>query len=123
MIGQCFEDGTLCRGFDRFSLTHNECIDLLNAHGTIVLESFLHGSIPLNLGTSISFSSNKLAAWNGSYNQLSEDLQGLYAPDRCGVILAGTDKSAKNLVKNLTSDGYNAVFSENIDSIQSGKRS
>lgn len=121
MIGQCFEDGTLCRGFDRFSLTHNECIDLLNAHGTIVLESFLHGSIPLNLGTSISFSSNKLAAWNGSYNQLSEDLQGLYAPDRCGVILAGTDKSAKNLVKNLTSDGYNAVFSENIDSIQSGK--
>lgn len=121
MIGQCFEDGTLCRGFDRFSLTHNECIDLLNAHGTIVLESFLHGSIPLNLGTSISFSSNKLAAWNGSYNQLSEDLQGLFAPDRCGVILAGTDKSAKNLVKNLTSDGYNAVFSENIDSIQSGK--
>lgn len=121
MIGQCFEDGTLCRGFDRFSLTHNECIDLLNAHGTIVLESFLHGSIPLNLGTSISFSSNKLAAWNGSYNQLSEDLQGLYAPDRCGVILAGTDKSAKNLVKNLTSDGYNAVFSENIDSIQIGK--
>lgn len=121
MIKQCFEDGTLCRGFERFSLTQNECLEFLNAHGTIVLESFLHGSIPLNLGTAVSFSSNKLAQWNGSYKQLCEDLQGLFAPDRCGVILAGTDKSAKNLVQSLVSDGYNALYSKTIDSVQSGK--
>ncbi len=121
MLARCFEEGTLCRGFDRFSLTQNECIDFLNSHGTVVLESFLHGSVPLMLGASVSFSSNKLAQWNGSYNQLCEDLQGLYSPDRCGVILAGTEKSAKNLVQSLVSDGYNAVYSEQIDDVQKGK--
>lgn len=105
-LKQGFEDGVLCRGFDRFTLTFNECTEILNAHGTIALENFVHGSIPLNLSDIISFSSKQLNRWSGSYKQLSEDLQGLFTPQSRGVILAGTDKAAKNLCDSLRSDGF-----------------
>ncbi len=120
MLKQGFEEGTLCRGFDRFTLTFNECIDIFNAHGTIVLENFVHGSTPINLSEIISFSSKQLTQWNGSYKQLTEDLNGLFTPQSCGVILSGTDKSAKNLCDTLQNDGYPAQYAENPREVNNG---
>ena len=119
-LKQGFEDGVLCRGFDRFTLTFNECIDIFNAHGTIVLENFVHGSIPINLADIISFSSKQLNRWNGSYKQLAEDLNGLFTPQSRGVILAGTDKSAKNLCDSLQNDGFPAQLSDSLDEAKAG---
>ena len=119
-LKQGIKDGFLCRGFDRFTLTFNECIDIFNAHGTIVLENFVHGSIPLNLSEIISFSSKQLTQWNGSYKQLSEDLKGLFTPESCGVILAGTDKSAKNLCDALVEEGFPARYAESLETVKSG---
>jgi transcription-repair coupling factor (superfamily II helicase) len=119
-LKQGFEDGTLCRGFDRFTLTFNECLDIFTRHGTILLESFIHGSTPIKLADIISFSSKQLSVWNGSYKQLSEDLQGLFTPQSCGVILAGTDKSANNLCENLRNDGYPAQYVEKLSEVKKG---
>lgn len=119
-LKQGFEDGVLCRGFDRFTLTFNECIDIFNAHGTIVLENFVHGSIPINLADIISFSSKQLNRWNGSYKQLAEDLNGLFTPQSRGVILAGTDKAAKNLCDSLRNDGFPAQLCESLDDAKAG---
>lgn len=119
-LKQGFEDGVLCRGFDRFTLTFNECIDIFNAHGTIVLENFVHGSIPINLSEIISFSSKQLNRWNGSYKQLAEDLNGLFTPQSRGVILAGTDKSAKNLCDSLRNDGFPAQLCDSLDDAKAG---
>ena len=119
-LKQGFEDGVLCRGFDRFTLTFNECIDIFNAHGTIVLENFVHGSIPINLAEIISFSSKQLNRWNGSYKQLAEDLNGLFTPQSRGVILAGTDKAAKNLCDSLRNDGFPAQLCDSLDDAKAG---
>lgn len=119
-LKQGFEDGVLCRGFDRFTLTFNECIDIFNAHGTIVLENFVHGSIPINLAEIISFSSKQLNRWNGSYKQLAEDLNGLFTPQSRGVILAGTDKAAKNLSDSLRNDGFPAQLCDSLDEAKAG---
>lgn len=119
-LKQGFEDGVLCRGFDRFTLTFNECIDIFNAHGTIVLENFVHGSIPINLADIISFSSKQLNRWNGSYKQLAEDLNGLFTPQSRGVILAGTDKAAKNLCDSLRNDGFPARLCDSLDDAKAG---
>ncbi len=119
-LKQGFEDGVLCRGFDRFTLTFNECIDIFNAHGTIALENFVHGSIPLNISDIISFSSKQLNRWSGSYKQLSEDIKGLFTPQSRGVILAGTEKSAKNLCDSLREDGFPAQLCETLDDAKSG---
>lgn len=119
-LKQGFEDGVLCRGFDRFTLTFNECIDIFNAHGTIVLENFVHGSIPINLADIISFSSKQLNRWNGSYKQLAEDLNGLFTPQSRGVILAGTDKAAKNLCDSLRNDGFPAQLCDSLYDAKAG---
>lgn len=119
-LKQGFEDGVLCRGFDRFTLTFNECIDIFNAHGTIVLENFVHGSLPVNISEIISFSSKQLNRWSGSYKQLSEDIKGLFTPQSRGVILAGTEKSAKNLCDSLREDGFPAQLCETLDDAKSG---
>lgn len=105
-LKQSLADGVLARGFDRFSLTMNECLDRFAAHGAVVLESFVHGSISLPLAEIISFSVRQLTQWNGSYRQLTEDLSGLFTPESSGVILAGTRKAAENLAENLRGDGY-----------------
>ncbi len=119
-LTQGFKDGVLARGFDRFSLTFNECMDFFAAHGTIVLESFVHGSIPLPLSDIISFSAKQLSQWNGSYKQLTEDLRGLYTPDSSGVVLAGTGKAANNLVESLKADGCNAEFTKALPKAERG---
>lgn len=120
-LKQGFEDGVLCRGFDRFTLTFNECMELFSAHGAVLLESFVHGSIELKLAEIISFSAKQLTQWTGSYKQLTEDLDGLFTPDSRGVILAGTEKAAKNLRDNLVSDGYNAEYADGLNEIGTGK--
>ena len=118
---QGFEDGTLCRGFDRFALTFNECTEFLQSHGTIVLENFVHGSMPIKLSEIISFSTKQLSAWGGSYNQLKEDVDGLFTPESKGVIFAGTERAAKYLCDTFNADGINAVYSEGADKISKGE--
>ncbi len=120
-LKQGIADGVLARGFDRFSLTWNECLDFMEAHGATVLESFVHGSIPLRLSDAVSLSVKQLSQWNGSYKQLTEDLQGLFTPGSSGVILAGTAKAAKNLADSLRADGYDAEYDEALSQSVPGK--
>lgn len=120
MLKQGLQDGTLCRGFDRFTLTFSECLDIFHQHGTIVLENFVHGSTQLKFSELFAFTAKQLSQWNGSYKQLNEDLNGIFTSDSCGIILAGTDKAAKNLCDNLKSEGFNAQYAENLDKISRG---
>ena len=120
-LKQALEDGVLARGFDRFSLTWNECTAFFEAHGATLLESFVHGSIPLKLSDAVSFSAKQLSQWNGSYKQLSEDLRGLFVPGSCGVILAGTDKAAANLAGSLQNDGFPAEYTKSLPRCESGR--
>ena len=120
VLKQGFEDGSLCRGFDKFNLTFNECVEKFSAHGTILMENFVHGSFPLKFSEIINFSAKPLASWNGSYKQLCEDLNGMFTPQIGLVILAGTQKAAKNLSDSLKNDGYNAVYTESCSAAEKG---
>ena len=120
-LKQGLQDGVLARGFDRFSLTMNECMERFTAHGVIVLESFVHGSISIPLSEAVSFSAKQLSQWNGSYKQLTEDLRGLHTPASSGVILAGTRKAANNLVESLRADGYPAELTDSLPRAEKGR--
>ncbi len=50
-VKSAFEDGILCRGLDKYSLTFAECVDIFTSHGIVMLEGFVHGSttIPLSI--------------------------------------------------------------------------
>ncbi|MBQ2428579.1 MAG: transcription-repair coupling factor, partial [Ruminococcus sp.] len=121
LLKEGLKEGFLARGFDRFQLTYNECMELFASHGVILLESFVHGSIDLKLAEIITFTAKQLTQWTGSYKQLREDLNGLFTSDSRGVILAGTEKAAKNLCDNLVSDGYDAQFVNSLDKAAKGR--
>lgn len=121
MLKQAFEDGTLCKGFDRFTLTFSECLDVFARHGVIMLENFMHGNIPIKLNDAFAFTAKQLSPWGGSYNQLKEDISAVFGADSAVVVLAGTGKSAKNLCENLKADGYNAEYSKDFDKVMRGK--
>ncbi len=120
-LKQALADGVLAKGFDRYALTFGECMERFTAHGVTVLESFVHGSIPLPLSEVISFSAKQLSQWNGSYKQLTEDLRGLYLAGSSGVVLAGTPKAAKNLAESLQNDGYPAAYTESLPRAEKGR--
>lgn len=120
-IKSAFEEGTLARGFEKFSLSFNECLELLNNKGMILLENFLHGNSMPALAEVVSFSSKQLNTWNGSYKQLKEDLSAMFTPKHCGIILAGTSKAAKNLAATLEEDGFNAEYTEQLSCLFEGK--
>ena len=115
------ESGALARGFDRFSLTSAECMEHFKAHGVILLENFVHGSVELPLAEIVSFSSKQLSQWSGSYKQIKEDIGGLLGADSRGAVLAGTEKAAKNLCANLSADGIPAEFAEAPKSLSRGR--
>ncbi len=121
MLTQMFSDGVLCRGFERYSLSFNECTEIFNAHGTVMLEAFVHGSLSLRLDEIISFSAKQLSVWGGSYKQLIEDIDGLFTEESRAVILAGTEKSADRLCENLCEDGYRAVRLDSLEKPEKGK--
>ena len=121
LLREGLKEGFLARGFDRFQLTYNECTERFASHGAILLESFVHGSIELKLAEIITFTAKQLTQWTGSYKQLREDLNGLYSPDSRGVILAGTEKAARNLCDNLVSDGYDAQFVTTLEKAVKGR--
>ena len=121
LLQEGLREGFLARGFDRFQLTYNECMERFASHGVILLESFVHGSVDLKLAEIVSFTAKQLTRWTGSYKQLHEDLNGLFTPDSRGVILAGTEKAAKNLCENLIADGFDACFVTSLEKAEQGR--
>ena len=113
-----FEEGILCHGCDRFMLSFAECTDIMTAHGIVMLENFVHGSTKIPLRKIVSFTAKQLSLWNGSYKQLEEDLKALFVSGSCGVVLAGTDKAAKNLCDSLRNDGIAAQYTESLSQVK-----
>ena len=120
LLKQGFEDGFLCKGCDRFTLTLAESMELLQAHGVLLLEGFVHGSIELRLDDIFSFNVKQLSQWTGAYSQLAEDLRGMLTYQSAGVILAGNEKSAKNLCRNLKDDGFAADYADSLEQAMPG---
>lgn len=121
LLQQGFADGFLARGFDRFTLTCDEAMEQFSAHGVILLESFIHGSVELKLSEIVTLTAKQLTQWTGSYKQLTEDLRGLMTDGSRGVILAGTEKAAKNLCDNLQADGFNVSYAESLKKAEPGR--
>ena len=121
LLKQGIADGYLCRGFDRFTLTYNECMERFASHGAVLLESFVHGSIELKLSEIITFNIRQLTPWTGSHKQLTEDLRGMLTKDSRGVILAGTEKAAKSLAENLRTDGFDAEYATTLERAAKGR--
>lgn len=106
------DDGTLCRGIDKFTLNFDELKALYSGHGTVYLDSLPRGSFDTPIAHLSSFTVQSFNAWNGTLEQLKEDIEPLVRKNYIICIMAGTVRSGKALAYDLNEAGFHAVFSE-----------
>ena len=110
-ITACFEEGTLCKGLDRFGLSWSEVLGVFGRNKTIYLDNLPRGSFDTPVKELINFTSLQLNLWNGTFNVLLDDISYFKnKKDRTCVVMAGTDKAARALCDDLEKEGYNVVF-------------
>lgn len=116
-----FNEGILCRGFETYSLAYNDFLSLLQENKTIFLDNFAQGNFDVPVKQLVTFNAKQNALWNGSFKVLCEDLDAVFNSKTCCVILAGTEKAAKNLTGNLTEKQYPARLVTELKEIQPGQ--
>ena len=109
-IKACVDDGTLCKGLDKFALTFNELVDQYEKFGATYVDNFARGSFDTPIKGLTTFNGNTLPIWNGRLDVLIEDLQHIVSKDSTIVVFAGTEKSAKNLADTLNDENYTSVY-------------
>lgn len=100
------EEGILCKGLDCFTGDRTDLIRYLSSHKTILLDNYTRGTSEIPLKTLVNFDIKALSAWSGSVSVLCEDIDVYLSNNRTVVVLAGTEKSADNLIRELRDKGY-----------------
>lgn len=106
------EDGTLCKGLDKFSLSFDELTDIYDKKCAIYMDSLPRGSFDTPVRHLANFAVQSFNAWTGTLTQLKEDLFGLVKGGYTVCIMAGTVRGAKALCSDIIEMGYDAVMFE-----------
>ena len=109
-IKACFEDGILCRGLDKFSLTAAEIFSIYEKYPVAFFDNFARGSFDVPIKNLTTFSGSSLPVWNGKIQVLKEDIEPILTKNSTVVVFAGTDKSAKVLSETLSDDGIPSIY-------------
>ena len=109
-IKYLFEEGALCRGLDRFSLTQTELFREYEKHSAVYFDSFARGSFDTPVRALINFTATQLPAWNGNLDALLEDIKPVLQKNSTVVVMGGTEKSAENLARDLENEGVPSVY-------------
>lgn len=107
-----FEEGSLCKGLDRYCLTKAEYAEKLSGKLRLYLDNFIRGG-GLSLDQIIPVQANSVSLWSGEYGVLKEQLSDYRDNGYNIAIFAGTEKGAKNLAEDLTRDGFSAEYCAN----------
>ncbi len=106
-----FQDGTLCKGLDRYNLQIHELFNYYEKNGAIYLDNLPRGSFDTPVKELITFTAKQIASWNGTLSTIVDDLNAIRGKlGHACAVLAGTEKSAKTLVEDLENEGIPALF-------------
>ena len=104
------EDGTLCKGLDKFSLTFAELVQKYEALKATYMDNFARGSFDTPVKSLTTFDGGTLPVWNGRLDVLTEDIKPLLSKESTVAVFSGTDKSAKNLAETLNDEKIPSVY-------------
>ena len=113
-IKACVEDGTLCKGLDKFTLTFKELVEKYEQFGATYVDNFARGSFDTPVKSLTTFNGGTLPIWNGKLDVLMEDLKPVLSKDSTVIVFAGTEKSAKNLAETLNDEDFTSVYFSHI---------
>ena len=109
-----FEDGILCKGLDRFSLTSAEAFKVFSDKGATYLDNFARGSFDTPVKNLTTVNAVQAASWNGQLSVLLEDIPKPVEKRSVYVVSAGTYKAAQSLETDLNKEGYTAFSFKKI---------
>ncbi len=106
-----FQDGILCKGLDKYTLTPDEVTAKYTEFGAVYLDNLPRGSFDTPVKELITFTAKQISPWNGAYQALFDDIEAITGKkgQTCAV-LAGTDKASKTLAEDLENDGVRAIW-------------
>ncbi len=111
-IKHYLESGILCSGLDKFTIGFEELKEFYSSHGAVYLDSLPRGSFDTPVANLSSFTVQSFGVWNGTLEQLVEDINPLYDRGFSICILAGTARGGKALARDLNERGFDSVFCE-----------
>lgn len=114
-------EGVLCRGLDKFSLTMEEMKEYFLSNSVVYLENFTYGSHDAPLEALVNFSARQLPTLSGTVKELCEEIKQGDIKNHTTVILAGTEKGAKNVAETLCEYDMPASFSKGEEELQKGR--
>ena len=110
-IKALLEEGVLCAGLDRYTLTLDELFVQYEVLGAVYLDNLPRGTFDTPVRNLITMNARQQTPWNGSYSVLLDDVDPLYRRvNWTTVIFGGTPKAAKSLSLDLEADGYRCVY-------------
>ncbi len=106
-----FQDGTLCKGLDRFGLQPHELVSIYQEDGAVYLDNLPRGSFDTPVKDLVTFTAKQVTPWNGTLAAIVDDLGAIRSRmgHACAVV-AGTDKAAQTLVDDLENEGIPAMW-------------
>lgn len=116
-LADYFADGTLCRGFETYSLDFKSCMETLQDYPELFMDLFASSTYDFPLNELVSFSAKQLGLWNGTIKYIEEDLHGYVEQGYSVVILAGTEKGASNTADNLRKADFNPQLVTSLDTV------
>ena len=111
LVKGLFQEGSLCKGLDRYIIQPHELFKEYEDMGAIYLDNLPRGSFDTPVKELITFTAKQISPWNGTLGAIVDDLNAIRGKlgHSCAV-LAGTEKAAKTLADDLESEGIPALF-------------
>lgn len=106
------EDGTLCKGLDKFNLDFGELCGFYEKFNAVYMDSLPRGSFDTPVRYLANFSVQSFNAWNGTLSQLKDELFPLIKGGYAVCIMAGTSRAARALCEDIEEMGYPCAFYE-----------
>ncbi len=107
------EEGTLCKGIDKFTLDFEELVQVYEKFNAIYMDSLPRGSFDTPVKHLADFRVQSFNAWSGTLTQLKDELFPLVKSGYTVCIMAGTSRAGKALAQDVSDMGFNSVFFEN----------
>ncbi len=104
------EDGTVCKGLDRYNITFEDIVGIYREMGAVYLDNLSRGSFDTPVKELVSVQAQQNAAWDGTLSSLMSDLEVPLKRGYTCVVLAGTEKAAKELCYDLETSDVKATY-------------
>lgn len=106
------QEGTICRGIDKFTLDFDELCRIYEQNNAVYLDSLPRGSFDTPVRNLSNFVCQSFNPWSGTLTQLKDELFPLVKTGYTVVLMAGTSRAGKALANDICDMGFDSVFYE-----------